>query len=376
MTAVHLTANMVLEMFLVFQGAHAMFDFSPKHTPRKSMAELERFIEFWLGPRKEEYGEPETSLNQLKLPEPLRRLYRFAGQWPGIDGHSAIAKKYGWVGIFSTQDMLLRPSHLQWTDDGKVIFLRENQGVWQLAANAEGDDSPVWCDMNEVGVDRISEWPQVHDSLAQLLITYCFQELTFSCRFGEWDTALTAYFKSGEANIVPLWQNGIYVWPEAEFSFYLMDGEVLVANFAGMLDEDTYYFGANSPAGIAILQAREAPIIRYTVQTPSQWNVTINTDGSAEVGVFTKPDAKAICPPGTFDFEALRDRLLACRKEDGTYRVDPTICFFRADRGSAKGELLTDWDLVRQVFAKAFQHAENKGPDFDSCTQSIPLEHE
>src|SRR3712207_6894746 len=53
---------------------------------RSRMDELERFIRFWLGPRKAGYGEPKKALDRDPLPEPLRRLYAFAGRWPPPDG--------------------------------------------------------------------------------------------------------------------------------------------------------------------------------------------------------------------------------------------------------------------------------------------------
>ena len=77
------------------------------------MSELERFIVCWLGPRHEDYGEPESSLNRLRIPDPLRRLYAFAGRWPSMTGRDEMCKKYGWVSNFSSQDILLRASRLE-----------------------------------------------------------------------------------------------------------------------------------------------------------------------------------------------------------------------------------------------------------------------
>jgi hypothetical protein len=44
------------------------------------MAELERFIEFWFGPRRPEFGEPDVSTLYPDLPGSLRRFYAFAGR--------------------------------------------------------------------------------------------------------------------------------------------------------------------------------------------------------------------------------------------------------------------------------------------------------
>ena len=50
-------------------------------TPDRLMEELEKFIVFWIGPRREEYGVPGDVLDGYRLPDPLRRLYSFAGRW-------------------------------------------------------------------------------------------------------------------------------------------------------------------------------------------------------------------------------------------------------------------------------------------------------
>ena len=46
------------------------------------MDALCEFIEFWLGPRQQSYGEPARALRARSLPMPLERLYEFAGRWP------------------------------------------------------------------------------------------------------------------------------------------------------------------------------------------------------------------------------------------------------------------------------------------------------
>jgi hypothetical protein len=60
-----------------------MFRFLDAATADERMAELERFIEWWYGPRKPEYGTPADEL--YDLPAPLRRFYAFAGRWPSPD---------------------------------------------------------------------------------------------------------------------------------------------------------------------------------------------------------------------------------------------------------------------------------------------------
>ena len=74
------------------------------------MEALCRFIEFWLGPRHEEFGESHESLADGTLPMPLRQLYKFAGRWPGSD--QRFESEWA-VGAFSTQDTLYRLNKLK-----------------------------------------------------------------------------------------------------------------------------------------------------------------------------------------------------------------------------------------------------------------------
>src|SRR5262245_43947607 len=98
--------------------SHPMCALHDATSPVGLMDELERFIEFWCGPRRPEYGEPPEALQKLPLPDPLRRLYAFAGRWPPIN------KDYHYVGhIFGAQDALVALDKLQYLDDGKVVFL-------------------------------------------------------------------------------------------------------------------------------------------------------------------------------------------------------------------------------------------------------------
>jgi hypothetical protein len=349
-----------------------MFNFNDKTTPAQLMDELERFIVYWLGRRRDHYGEPVQSLSELRLPEPLRRLFGFAGRWPSVTGRDEMCEKYGWVSIFSTQDMLLRPSRLQWTD-GRVVFIVENQGVWSLATETAGEDASVWIDADDVGPEECEKWPKVNDSLARLLITFCLQELTFGAKFGVWDTKLTELFRSGQPNVTPLWLHGTYVRPECNYNFYLMDDDVLVGDFSGSGTEDTCFFGANCERGIARIQANESPIVSVRLSTPTNWTVEIRADGSGEIGVFMKLESQAVFPPGTFDFVDLRDNLLASHKETGDYRTMPLVFFMRSGRGYAQGKGLPDWDLAKRILNKAIAAGMNKKPLFDVCCREVPF---
>ena len=359
---------------LPVQKAWQMFNFNDQQTAAELLSELERFIVYWLGPRCEECGEPAENLADLDLPEPLRRLYSFAGRWPGTTGRDQICEEYGWVTAFSSQDLLLRPDRLELSSDGKVKFIVENQGVWSLATLSSGDDPPVWIDIEEIGFGRSDEWPVANDSLSHCLTTFCLQELTFGARFGVWDSELSKLFRSGQQKITPLWLNGTYASPESKYSFYLMEGDVLVGHFP--FGDDSLFFSANSEQGIAWIRAHESPIVTVRLSIPTGWNVLVHQDGSGEVYVFSHPESKATFSPGTINFAALRDDLLAIHADSGDYRRTPLVYFMRSGRGYSDGLGISDWNPVMQVIEKSISSATQKEPHFDTCLREIPFRNQ
>src|SRR5829696_7634569 len=108
------------------------FAFQSATSPAGLMDELEKFIVFWLGPRRPDYGEPESAILSYQLPYPLRRLYAFAGRWPPLTNRNLYGPDL-WPNVFSVQDSLRPFSRLRRTEDGKVEFLDENQSCWVCA---------------------------------------------------------------------------------------------------------------------------------------------------------------------------------------------------------------------------------------------------
>jgi len=84
---------------------------------------------------------------------PLRRLYAFAGRWPKPDRDEPIAFS---VPALSHQDTLFALDRLETTDEGKILFLEENQAVWNCRTLADGSDPPVWCYGDHV--DEEEKW--------------------------------------------------------------------------------------------------------------------------------------------------------------------------------------------------------------------------
>lgn len=219
-------------------------------SPVARMDALCEFIEFWLGPRKEEYGEPLNELNARSLPFPLRRLYEFAGRWPSLGER----QHYPWaVGAFCSQDQLLRLSDVEICIDGKLKFLVENQGVWDCRTLAEGDDPPVWCcddDFDED--DECHQARIVCPSLSRFLVTFLLQEMMLGSRLSLLsylstpNTGLSEAIRRDWSQTIPVWRNGVYV-DCAEAAYFLWN-DCLVLQNAG-----DFGFAANSSTGIEFL---------------------------------------------------------------------------------------------------------------------------
>src|SRR5690348_2133123 len=111
------------------------FALQAAQSAKERMDELEKFIVFWLGPRKTEYGEPDSAIHRVSLPYPLRRLYSLAGKWSPVHGYRSDQPN-----VFSVQDYLRPLDRLQQSEDGKVVFLVENQCCWTCATLPNGDD--------------------------------------------------------------------------------------------------------------------------------------------------------------------------------------------------------------------------------------------
>lgn len=202
------------------------------------------FIEFWLGPRQPSFGESDAALSKHPLPEPLKRLYQFAGCWP--------SKRIPWewcVPAFSHQDRLLRLEKIRAESDSKIVFAQENQGVWECRTLAGGDDPPVWSygdNMNE-NEQWFTGEKLVSDSLSRFLTTFVMQEISLESQVCLAEVEeLGVQFESERNLAVPIWIEAPYVWGE-DHNYFLW-GDVLVA-----FQCCQPYFAANRPEGIEFL---------------------------------------------------------------------------------------------------------------------------
>src|SRR5271156_6834826 len=101
----------------------------PDSTTDERLAELEQFLQRYLGPRRPEFGASKDEVRSIEMPAPLQRFFRFAGRWPGHNPLTPYANR------FCMQDTLCAISSngyaptLQFMDN-LLVFVWENQGVW------------------------------------------------------------------------------------------------------------------------------------------------------------------------------------------------------------------------------------------------------
>jgi hypothetical protein len=189
--------------------------FDARDDPDLLLASLEEFVTWWHGTRLPWYGIAEGKLDQAQLPIPLRRMYAFAGEWPGGKLQN----------VFSHQDVL---SPFEWLSirDGKLVFVWENQGVWERGTDVEGPDPPVWVRVDE------GPWEPLCDSLAQFLVTFCLHEAVYGCEYLATGDDIIGLMRARGKHVSPLWLNGPYVDMVgdnrfAALSFYVVDGRML-----------------------------------------------------------------------------------------------------------------------------------------------------
>jgi hypothetical protein len=340
-------------------GAPA-FAFQSASTPDELMDELEKFIVFWVGPWRKEYGEPESALKKVQLPGPLRRLYGFAGRW--TRPHPDVAED---AGIFSIQEHLRPLAGLKHSPDGKLVFLDENQGNWTFATLPEGDDPPVWVEDVFDGYNQ-GKWGLVSRSLSRFLVTFCLQELLFGSRLCLHDEHLDRLFESSRSDSIPLWINGPYAYQDGR-EFHLLHQSVLVGPH-----RHRPWFAANHEAGVRFLTAHQGEIKAVSLGTPSSWSLRIQPNGSAELALPGWSDCHARVPAGTFDFASVRDRLLEVCSE-GLERSRPWyVCFPRSGQTSCRGKGVTNVRLVRTLFRRALGAVESKEAKFDELLRRFP----
>jgi hypothetical protein len=134
--------------------------FDQRNDPVHLLHSLKTFLRVWHDDLQDWYGIAPEKLAATPLPDPLRRLYTFAGNCPGENF---------WCSPFAHQDYLL-PFELLYQSEDRLHFAGENQGCWTCCTALEGDDPPVWFrEGNE-------NWQLLEDTLAQFLVTLCLHK--------------------------------------------------------------------------------------------------------------------------------------------------------------------------------------------------------
>ena len=190
--------------------------FDVPEAPEALLDSLELFLRRWLGDPMPWYGIAEKKLAEVRLPRPLRRLYAIAGEWPGDNPFRS---------LFAYQDRLV-PFELLAVEEGKLVFLWENQGVWSCGTEAEGEDPPVWVRFDE------EPWRPLGTTLAPFLVTACLHEILLGARFTGAAADLIDRMRAAGKQVSPLWLDGPYVGfgeePLRRLSFHLVDGQALL----------------------------------------------------------------------------------------------------------------------------------------------------
>jgi len=190
-----------------------MFD---SDDPTHLQTELEAFLERWHGHRKPWFGISPEKLTRLELPRPLSWLYGFAGSWPGLNY---------WDTLLGNQDCLLPFESLS-TANGKLPFVQENQGVWQVATERTGEDPPVWF-----AEYHGSEWLLLSNSLTQFLVTFILHETVFGCRHVERKRGLKELLTETGIEMIPLWLGKPYPLSSTEtatLDFFIANDSCLI----------------------------------------------------------------------------------------------------------------------------------------------------
>jgi hypothetical protein len=229
------------------------------------MEELGRFLEYWYGPRRSEYGETQEALKGLALPEPLRRFYAFAGRWPSPDPGHMESFYSGASGHH------LRPlDGVETLPDGRLDFFMEYQGDWSGLTLPSGDDPPVWIcgcwegddEGPQAGEEEEDERiRQASDSLSKFLVLHVLmatlhERPNFSRGASERARPMVEYFEEQKGRAVHLWEAGELWWPPScldyRGSFYLFPEEGILVHRSG----PEYRFGALHATGVRVMESR------------------------------------------------------------------------------------------------------------------------
>jgi hypothetical protein len=177
-------------------------------TPKARFEILQQLVSYWHGPISPSDGFSEAELKDLLLPGPLRSWYRWAGRRTEImSGQNWFCSPHPPQPYL---DLIVR--------EGYLLFQRENQGVYEWATLAEGEDPPVFGRYSD------ESWEKEKLTLSEHLILNCLFEAIMCHATYSASTAwieheqLTPILKHFSPLAIPAWR-----WP-ADTCFYFGGG--------------------------------------------------------------------------------------------------------------------------------------------------------
>jgi hypothetical protein len=165
-------------------------------------AALASFLERWFG---KAFAELPATTETTIGPPLLRRMLRVHALIPDVVMHN----------------QLVRPEELI-IEDGKIVFLVENQGVCLWATEPDGEDPRVWYRNNTAG----EPWIEESETLSGFLIQAVLFEAIMHAQFGASATALAAdTVQAILARVAPL---GNERWNWGGARFFARDGALVM----------------------------------------------------------------------------------------------------------------------------------------------------
>jgi hypothetical protein len=113
-------------------------------------------------------------------------------------------------------------------------------------------------------------------------------------------------------------------------------------------------------------------IRQITIRTATGWLLTIETDGSGNIGYGSSAQDFAPFPPRTFDFAGVRDSLLPQSLPSGSIRRDFAVAFARAGETSTTARYVADFKTMKILFEKAVASADKTGTRVDELYAAMP----
>ena|SRR5579871_5099544 len=234
------------------------------------MRGLEELLTFALGVRQEAFGESDAALVGRRLPNPLRRFYRFAGRWPSpYPERSPVIFETPEEGFFYSG---VQGPHLATLDvlrespEGRLAVFYEQSGNWTAFTDAEGDDPEVWLSGYVDGDHQETPTP-TGEALSGWLVTHCLVALawesgnhlcsgTAPSRIGaatprQGDAGLTEWYHREARHAHLLWEAKANPCFELRGSFYLFRNSILVHDC-----EDSLRFAALTSSAASEMRQR------------------------------------------------------------------------------------------------------------------------